>query len=356
MREIPQLRKKPGTALVLSGGATKAFYFHLGVLKVLREENITSIVGSSAGAVIGAFIASGTTVDTLITSLYQKQVYIPKFDKWVKTLTSTMLFQPKFQDITRQSLWTSFTGARFIAALPWLVNRDILAEAIDMLIDSQSHVTGFFDAIALEDMFRSLLPSNDFRNTEIDLYVTGTCLDCHKRGIFNGLYDFEDGDNEFMTDVPIHRAVRASTTIPGLFDPIKIKGKYYIDGEIKQTLSADVGISISDKVIVSHTYQPLYMPGVDSVRDMGWFNILKQTTSMIFAERIAIWRRIYEEEHPDKQIIWIQPDPQDVEFFTAPEFSFRPEVQRKMIQCGEIAAQKALAAAQAERTYQPVSK
>lgn len=40
--------------------------------------------------------------------------------------------------------------------------------------------------------------------------------------------------------------------------------------------------------------------------------------------------------------LWIQPDPEDSEFFSAPEFSFNPDAQKRMIRCGEIAAFKAL--------------
>ncbi len=350
MRVIPQLEKRPGSALVLSGGATKAFYFHLGVLKALQSETVTSIVGSSAGAVIGAFIASGATADNLITALHQKRVYLPQFDNWVKTLTSTMLFKPRYQAIAKQSVYTSLAGLRFLASLPTMMNKDILAEAIDRLICSQAHTSGFFDAIALEDLLRSLLPSTDFAEMEIDLYITATCLDCRRRSIFNSRYSFEDQENEFMTDVPIHRAVRASSAIPGMFTPVKIKDKYYIDGEVKRTLSADVGIHLADRVIISHTYQPLYLQGEGTVNDFGWLNIIKQATSIVLQERIDIWREVYSQRYPDKEIIWIEPDPQDIDFFRAPDFSFRPEVQMQMIHCGEQAAHHAL------QSIQPVSE
>ena len=342
MYEFPELQKKSGSALVLSGGATKAFYFHLGVLKVLQPEDISAIVGSSAGAVVGGFIASGATVDNLIMALYQKQVYLPKFDRWVKTLSSTMLFRPKYRGIGWQSLHTGLAGLHFLAGLPRLNNHDVVAEALDMLVHSQTKVSGFLDSSALENLFRTLLPSRDFNNTEIDLYVVATCLDNGHRAIFNGLYEFEKDDDTFMTDVPIHRAVRASASVPGMFEPVKIKGKHYIDGEVKRTLSADIGVSVSDKVIISHTYQPLQLNGHGSVSEMGWVNVLKQSLSIVLYERIARWRQIYEERYPGKEIIWIHPDPEDIDFFLAPEFSFRPEVQKKMIKCGEIAALKAL--------------
>lgn len=342
-REIPQLQKKSGTALVLSGGATKAFYFHLGVLKVLNPQDISVIVGSSAGAVVGALIASGTTVDTLITSLYQKKVYLPRFDTWVRMLTSSMLFRPKYRDLAKQSVLTSIEGLKFLLSLPLMFNKDIVAEALDRLITSQSHMSGFFDAVALERLFQSILPSNDFTDTDIDLFVVATALDSSHRAVFNGLYDFEDGENHFMTDVPIHKAIRASTAVPGMFDPIKLKGNYYVDGEVKQTLSADIGVNLADRVIISHTYQPLQFNGSgQSVRDLGWINVVKQSTTKVMHERIRVWHQIYEREHPEKELIWIQPDPEDIEFFLSPEFSFRPEIQKKIIKSGEAAALRVL--------------
>lgn len=342
MREIPQLKKKPGTALVLSGGATKAFYFHLGVLKALRQETFTSIVGSSAGALVGAFLASGATVDAMISTLYQREVYFAKLDTWVRTLTSNMLFKPKVTAIVSQIFNTWLSGVHFLTRLPQMVGKDILAEAIDCLFESQVHMDGVFDASALENLVKSILRSTDFAHTETDLYVIGTSLDENRRAIFNGLYDFTDDQNEFMTDVPIHRAVRASSAIPGLFEPVRIKGKYYVDGEIKQTLSADIGVRLADRVVISHTYQPLMLRNQESVRDKGWINVFRQSLSIVFYERINIWRKIYERENPGKEILWIQPDPEDEEFFHAPEFTFRPEVQRKLIDAGEIAALKVI--------------
>jgi predicted acylesterase/phospholipase RssA len=342
-RELPLLHKKPGTALVLSGGASKAFYFHIGVLKALNLQDVTSIVGTSAGSIAGAFIACGVSAETLISSLYQNEVYVPRFDTVVKTLTSTMVFKPKLHHIALQGLFTTLASVQFLLSLPFRCKQDVVAEFLDRLILSQHHAPSFLTASELENLFRTLLPSNDFRNLDTDLYVTATSLDSHERAVFNSAYDFEDDYNHFMTDVPIHRALRASLSIPGMFEPVKINNKYYIDGEVRQTLSMDIGMALADRIIVSHTYHPLYLSS-GSVRDMGWFNIVKQSLHIALYERITSWRDIYATEHPDKQMIWIEPSPDDVEFFQAPEFSFRPEVQRQMVECGERAAVRALSA------------
>lgn len=342
MTILDQLKPKPGTALVLSGGATKAFFFHIGVLKVIQPTEVSAIVGSSAGAVAGALLASGTSVDYLIRVLDEHKIYLPDSDSWLTNLRSTNLFRPRYGSIARQSAFTTYKTLRWLSQLPMLYKRDAVAEFLDVLTNSQTQVSGFFSAAALEELLQSVLPSVDFRDLQTDLYVVATDIDNSRRAVFNPHYDLMDDDNHFMCDVPLQRAVRASASIPGVFDPVQIKGRNYVDGEIKRTLSADIGMSLADRVIVSHTYQPLNLPADQSVVDKGWLSVVKQSAYIVFHERIRVWERIYQERYPDKEIICIQPDPDDDVFFDAPQFSFRPEVQKALIHSGEMAARHTL--------------
>lgn len=343
MSVLDSLEKRSGTALVLSGGATKAFYFHLGVLKVLNPHEITSIVGSSAGAVLGALIASGISVHQIADSLFHKKLYLPELQQWVNAFTSSMLFRPRYKSIMGQSLYTGFQSLRLIAELPSLFQRDILAEILDSLVNSQTKTSSFFSTAMLEETLEGVLRSDDFRELKSDLYVVATDIDSGRRAVFNSRYQFMDEDNRFMTGIPIHKAVRASVAVPGLFEPVKIAGRYYVDGEIKRTLSADIGIRLADTVVISHTYQPLERPENRSVKNLGWFNIFQQSLYIVFHERIRVWEQIYKQQFPEKRLICIAPDPDDEAFFLAPQFSFRPEVQKALIASGESAARNALA-------------
>jgi len=62
----PPSAAKPRVALVLSGGAARAFA-HLGVLRVLEREGLRPdlVVGSSAGAIVGACYAAGLPVSEI---------------------------------------------------------------------------------------------------------------------------------------------------------------------------------------------------------------------------------------------------------------------------------------------------
>jgi NTE family protein len=342
MLALDKLKKREGTALVLSGGATKAFYFHLGVLKALHLNNISSIVGSSAGAFMGALIASGISVEQLLDSVAKKKIYLPEIHEWVNSVTSSMLFRPKYKSLVGQSLYTSYQGLRLVTGLPRLLRKDILAEFLDTLVDSQTKASSFFSTTTLEKTLNGLLSTNDFRDLKTDLYVVATDIDSGRRVVFNSRYQFIDGENRFITDIPIQKAVRASAAVPGLFEPVKIGGRYYVDGEIKRTLSADIGIHLADTVIVSHTYQPLERPENRSIKNLGWFNIVKQSAYIVFHERIRVWEQLYQQQFPDKHLICIAPDPDDEAFFLAPQFSFRAEVQKLLIESGEKAARHAL--------------
>ncbi len=62
--------KKHKVGIALGGGGSRGFA-HLGVLKALEEHGIVpdAIAGSSAGAIVGALLASGMTADQILESM-----------------------------------------------------------------------------------------------------------------------------------------------------------------------------------------------------------------------------------------------------------------------------------------------
>ncbi len=70
------MKKKYKTGLVLSGGAARGFA-HAGVMKALREKNISPdvISGVSAGSIAGAFFADGYEPDEILDIFQKKKVF-----------------------------------------------------------------------------------------------------------------------------------------------------------------------------------------------------------------------------------------------------------------------------------------
>lgn len=73
------MKKKPKIGLALGSGGARGFA-HLGVIRVLKEENIpiSYVAGSSMGALIGSLYASGTDLDQLykIATSFKRKYYL----------------------------------------------------------------------------------------------------------------------------------------------------------------------------------------------------------------------------------------------------------------------------------------
>ena len=107
----PQPAAKPVVALALGGGASKGFA-HIGVIKVLRQNNIPidMVTGTSAGAVVGSLYASGMSPDRLEL----EAEILEKADVVDLTLSTTGFIKgQKLQDYINRKV-----GGRAIQDLP----------------------------------------------------------------------------------------------------------------------------------------------------------------------------------------------------------------------------------------------
>ena len=82
-------------------------------------------------------------------------------------------------------------------------------------------------------MFSTRGRSNDFRRLKHRLYLVATDLDTGEAVEFSAAG---------FDDVPISTAVQASAALPGLFPPVEIHGRYYVDGALIKTLHASVAL------------------------------------------------------------------------------------------------------------------
>ncbi|MCF8168783.1 MAG: patatin-like phospholipase family protein [Rhodoferax sp.] len=160
-------------ALVLSGGAARGFA-HLGVLRVLERENLRPdlVVGSSAGAIVGALWASGLRVADIEAAADQLD--------WSVLLD----FDPM-----RAVLGGLGLGLMEGDRLEQFLRRYLVQAIEDFGIP--------FAAVA-----------TDMENAEIVAINSGDAA----------------------------RAVRASCAVPGLYQPVRIRGRLLADGQIASPL------------------------------------------------------------------------------------------------------------------------
>ena len=264
--------RKPKIAFVASGGAAKGAA-HLGVLRAAEELGIDfdMFVGSSIGAVMAASVGQGLSVDTMVDSLRMP---------WQRRTKGPGLGYRTFFQVGPPAHWE---GWRYL-------------------------LSGVFGLERLEAYLRDSLPRNDFRRIEKEIYIVATDLDSTQRVIFGKGYE---------EHVPVSQAVAASCCIPVMFRPYKINGRYYIDGEIKRTMSADIAIERgADVLVVSNVYTPRQTPrGERSIAHRGPMEIGRQAMNILLHEKSLRGLDLYDRIYPNARIIFLEADIGHLGFF-----------------------------------------
>jgi NTE family protein len=178
-----------GVALVLSGGAARGFA-HVGVIKALEAQGLKPdlVVGSSAGSIVGALYASGLGTADI-------EAAIDRMETWT------------FSDV-------AMPGLAFLPSSLGLVRGNALHRFIDA-----------------EARHRRI---EDF---PIRFAVVATDLDSGRPEIFNA------GDAGL--------AVSASSAVPGIFTPVVIRGRRYVDGQISSPLPVEAARKLGARRVIA---------------------------------------------------------------------------------------------------------
>ena len=133
-------------------------------------------------------------------------------------------------------------------------------------------------------------------------------------------------------DVPISRAVQASAALPGLYPPVRIKGRYYVDGALRRTLHASVALKEGVDLLIG--LNPLVPydsalapeashPMTESRMIAGGLPlVLSQTFRALIQSRMQIGISNYASEYPKSSILLIEPNRSDERMFFTNMFSY----------------------------------
>ena len=139
-----------------------------------------------------------------------------------------------------------------------------------------------------------------------------------------------------LDHVPISKAVQASAALPGLFPPVEIDGRVYVDGALKKTRHAsvlrdeDVDLLFCLNPLVpfnsSESPQPRLLSSgearIPKLVDGGLPVVLSQTFRTMIHSRLELGMKGYERSHPNTTIVLFEPDQRDPEMFLANTFSY----------------------------------
>ncbi len=217
----PQHRRSIG--LVLSGGGARGGA-HIGVLKALEELHVPVdyLAGTSIGAVVGGFYASGMTLpemEKLVDSLEWDQAFLNATPRHLKS------YRRKHDD-----------DLFLVDQKPGLVNGEfrlpvglVQGQVIDTIISRET-----LRASETHDFDKLMIP---FRAVAGDLVT---------------------GDAVVLSSGSLARSLRASMSIPAVIAPIEIDGRLLVDGGIAMNLPVDVAHDMgADTIIAVDVSSPL---------------------------------------------------------------------------------------------------
>ncbi|MBC7692187.1 MAG: patatin-like phospholipase family protein [Methylotenera sp.] len=307
-----QIPHKQKIAFVCSGGATKAGAFHLGVALALQEQGfkflggiaptpgsirtpdpmeISTYVGSSAGSIISTYLAAGYSLENIFNSFLGRKPTDPidAVPKILPTLTYQKMFRLR-PGLAKEQMSQ-------LALFKNIFNGLVQGNWESILQFKWLKTTGIFSTAGVEQFMREeVLPSNKFQDYMADLFIVATQLN-HSRKVVFGKYNYQppafDLTCQYDNDVAISDACAASTALPFIYAPYPIKNQnnkliYYIDGEIRDTLSTHVAVDAgADLVIASYTHQPYhFQKEIGSLTEHGLPAILIQSIYLLIEQKI----------------------------------------------------------------------
>lgn len=314
----------PRIGLALAGGGPLGAIYEIGALCALEEAvdgleltQLDGYVGVSAGAMLAAGLANGITPRELCRSFIENDG--PRGD----VIRPSLFIRPAWAEYARRL--ASLPGLTAQALLAYGTQRRSLLTALERL--GRALPAGLFGNHALESRLRAMLSapgrSNDFRRLSRQLVIVATDLDSGEAAPFG-----QPGHDH----VPISQAVVASAALPGLFPPVAINGRWYVDGALKKTLHTRVlldehfDLVLCLNPLVPFDARPRHRVGaggrIPRLVDGGLPVVLSQTFRSLIHSRLELGMKGYETSHPDTDIVLFEPDRLDPEMFFANVFSY----------------------------------
>lgn len=321
-------RSRKGTApsigLAIAGGGPVGAVYELGALRALEESieglqlhHLDVYVGVSAGAFVAGSLANGISCTELcrifmgsehaalkfVPELFLRPAYREYFER---ALNMPGVLRDALLSVLRKP--SSATTSELISEL---------ARALPNGIYNNETIHEF-----LEHSFETHGRGNHFDDLDCQLYVVAVDLDSGASVRFG---------SEGYRDVPISRAVQASAALPGLYPPVKIGDRYYVDGALRRTLHASVALDQGVELLVGVNPLVPYNGGdnealagvpLAALKNGGLPLILSQTFRALIQSRMEVGFKKYRTSHPGASLLLIEPERDDEELFFTNVFSY----------------------------------
>ena len=281
--------------LALAGGGPFAAIYEIGALVALEESlegldlnDLDCYVGVSAGSFLSAGLANGIP----ISEMYR--LFIAG-EKGEGTVAPGLFMRPAYREYFR-------------ALLGWRIPTGIF--------DNES-IHGY-----LADAFTRAGRTNDFRELPHRLFLVATDLDSGESVSFG---------RPALDAMPISKAAQASAALPGLFPPVEIDGRFYVDGALNKTLHASEALDDGAKLVLC--VNPIVPYDASLAAEKGRSRhsrliegglpvVLSQAFRAVIHSRMAAGISKYRTQYRESDVVLFQPEADDTEIFFTGIFSY----------------------------------
>jgi NTE family protein len=308
--------------LALAGGGPEGAIYEIGALRALDEavegldlNRLDVYVGVSAGAFIAANLANRLTTAQMCRA-------IVKPDPGEHPFNPEVFLQPAFGELGRRAARVPrllLEGVRDLLRSPsdqgWSGPFLRLSRALPVGIFANEPIRTY-----LEKIYHLKGRSDDFRTLDRRLFVIAADLETGEPARFGA---------PGLDHVPISRAVQASMALPGLYPPVEIGGRCYVDGVLLKTLHASVALDEgAELVLCLNPIVPvdLHADGNGDARhgllvQRGLPTMLSQTFRTMIHSRLQVGLAAYSTRY-EADVVLLEPPRDDYRMFFTNIFSF----------------------------------
>ncbi len=314
---------KARIGLALAGGGPEGAVYEIGALRALEEAiegirftDLDVYVGVSAGAFIGANLANNLTPAQMCRAIMTPDAH---------PFVMQTFFAPALGEILRRGLglpavllqlvWDRVLADRGVTSMAPLAR---LQAALPVAIFDNDPIRRY-----LHRIYDRPGRTDDFRKLRKPLIVVAADIDSGEAVRFG-----EPG----LDHIPISSAIQASAAFPGLYPPVTIEGRKYVDGVLLKTMHASVALEAGAELVICinpivpvDTGRAVSEGHLDlkSVSDLGFAFVLSQTMRTLVHSRMSVGLAAYAPRYPDRDIVLFEPQRDDYLMFFTNIFSFR---------------------------------
>ena len=293
------------------GGITGAVY-EIGCLRALEDLLDRSVldldlyVGISGGAFVGSLIANGISPRDIYaeaTARARHPLGVSEAPLFRLGLGEFFRCSARAPRVLTEALVTAFAGEGRSPA-------DVLLSLFELLPPGLLDNSGIHEF--LHEVFKGRGRTDRFQDLARELYIVAVDLDS------GGAVAF--GENGHR-GVPVSRAVQASTALPGLYRPVRIGGRDFVDGGVQKTAHINLAIKHGARLVICiNPIVPILNNGLRGplnghLSNKGVTYVLDQAMRIMLHGRMQYGLERYRAEHPEVDILLIEPTRDDMRMF-----------------------------------------